>query len=393
MASPKSFESLQGGASRKQRCTGRTEGRTHVNEANRFHQPTIFFSPTMSSEYCINFSDVKAAYKNTSDTAHRTPVLTSSSIDRMIGRRCFFKVEAMQRTGSFKFRGALNAIRSAIADQAEKPAMFQVVTHSSGNHAQALALAAKLASSENCTVTATIAMPKNAPMVKKRAVTDFGGIIVETENNNEARDAVAARIQTETGATFVHPSENPKVIAGQGTISIELVEQMREIQEHLQVIIIPVGGGGLASGNCIALRALLGDDIKIVLAEPAALDDAKRSFEARHLLSHSPDNKLQSVADGLKTTLGPNTWPIVRDLVDDIFTVSEKEILYATKLIWERLKICIEPSAGVGVAVAMSNSFQMKYTAEAGFSNVGIILCGGNVDILEVTSKMELVGL
>jgi threonine dehydratase len=204
---------------------------------------------------------------------------------------------------------------------------------------------------------------------------------------------------------------------------LELVEQVREMAgKDLDAVIIPVGGGGLASGNIIALRGLLGQKVKvsryqsflfsfiiykdickflslllvnkkIILAEPSKLDDAKRSFTAGCLLKHSPDNNLDSVADGLKTTLGENTWPIVRDLVDDIFTVSEEEILKATKLVWERLKVCIEPSAGVGVAVAMGNDFNAKYTTESGIHNVGIILCGGNVDIIKIAAMMEERGL
>ncbi len=149
----------------------------------------------------------------------------------------------------------------------------------------------------------------------------------------------------------------------------------------------------MASGNTIALRGMFGDKVKIILAEPKELDDAKRSREAGKLLGHHEDNQLNSVADGLKTTLGPNTWPIVRDLVDDIITVSEEDILRATKLIWERLKICIEPSAGVGVAVALSDDFAEKYRIEDGIVNVGVILCGGNVDIIQTCKLMEQMGL
>jgi len=161
----------------------------------------------------------------------------------------------------------------------------------------------------------------------------------------------------------------------------------------LDAVIIPVGGGGLAAGNAVALRALLGHHVKIILAEPALMDDAKRSKEAGILLKHDSGNKLNSVADGLKTTLGPNTWPIVRDLVDEIITVSEEEILRATKLIWERLKVCIEPSAGVGVAVALGQEFQTKYRLEDGICKVGIVLCGGNVDVLKIAKLMEDRGL
>jgi serine racemase len=180
---------------------------------------------------------------------------------------------------------------------------------------------------------------------------------------------------------------------------LELVQQLQQEEQQapspvvLNVVIIPVGGGGLAAGNIISLRALYGNSVKIVLAEPRVLDDAKRSFDSRTLLTHASDNTLDSVADGLKTTLGPNTWPIVRDWVDDIFTVSERDILAATKLIWERLKICIEPSAGVGVAVLQSSTeFQQTYPADQ-YPNVGIILCGGNVDVVQIAEQMKAMGL
>lgn len=168
---------------------------------------------------------------------------------------------------------------------------------------------------------------------------------------------------------------------------------MRDAGKQLDAVIIPVGGGGLASGNIITLRALLGKSIKIILAEPQVLDDAKRSFEAGALLRHAPDNKLDSVADGLKTTLGPNTWPIIRDMVDDILTVSEEEILRATKIIWERLKVTIEPSAGVGIAVALSDAFNFKFSCESGIRNIGIVLCGGNVDVGKVATRMTEMGI
>ena len=373
----------------------------------------------MSSSYCINFQDVLDAAQRIKGTAYETPVLTCTSINELVdlplpqrSLQFYFKVEALQRTGSFKFRGALNAVRSFLEEQQQQQEEDQqqqqqqqqqrmhVVTHSSGNHAQALALAAKLSSSATKHVTATIVMPESTPMVKKNAVIAFGGIPVMTANTNEARESEAERIRCQTGARFIHPSEDPLVIAGQGTVCLEFIEQVRDIHKKnndhttnttntntLDAVIIPVGGGGLAAGNTITLRALLGDQVKIILAEPQLMDDAKRSFDAQTLLQHDPDNLLNSVADGLKTTLGPNTWPIVRDMVNDIFTVSELEIVTATKLVWERLKICIEPSAGVGVAVALSKAFHEKYGAEV--KHVGIVLCGGNVDVVKVSNLMQ----
>jgi threonine dehydratase len=395
---------------------------------------SLLSSSTNHHQYCIDFSHVEAAAARIQGLVHRTPVLTCASINRLAGppnRHVFFKVEALQRTGSFKFRGAVNAIQSVLQQQQQqqqqqqeqqqvqqegndddddsnlytnrnKP-LLHVVTHSSGNHAQALALAAKLSSTPECPVSATIVMPHNTPLVKKAAVQDFGAKIVLVANTNEARENEAERIRIATKATFVHPSEDARVIAGQGTVCLELVQQLQEQEPtpfneestKLDLVIIPVGGGGLAAGNIITLRHLYGhrDDVKIVLAEPSVLDDAKRSFDGKTLLQHAPDNTLDSVADGLKTTLGPNTWPIVRDLCDDIFTVSEREILQATKLIWERLKICIEPSAGVGVAVLLYNTeFQQAYPAER-YKNVGIVLCGGNVDVLLIAEKMKAMGL
>jgi serine racemase len=384
--------------------------------------------------YCITFNDVEEAARRIEGSAHLTPVLTSASMNRSApggNRQFFFKNEAGQRTGSFKFRGALNAIRSILETQDPAPSHLALATHSSGNHAQALALAAKLSSTDQTKVHATIVMPQNTPMVKKNAVQDFGAEIVMVASTNEARAEETDRIVKETGAIYVHPSENPLVIAGQGTVCLEFVKQVRDMGHELDAVIIPVGGGGLGAGNTIALRALLGDKVKIILAEPSVLDDAKRSFEAKELLKHAPDNKLDSVADGLKTTLGPNTWPILRDLVDDVQTVTEEEILRATKLTWERLKVCIEPSAGkyimyvcvvggcevrldltclltttiarplfsvnctigVGVAVALSDHFNEKYSFEAGIRNVGIVLCGGNVDVLKIATRMQDMGL
>lgn len=351
-------------------------------------------------QYCISFQDVKDASNRISSIAYKTPVLTSASINEICGenRSLYFKVEALQRTGSFKFRGALNATLNLLEEELppnDGATPRNVVTHSSGNHAAALALAAKLASqSTGSDIRATIVMPENAPQIKINGVKGFGGEIVFVENSNEAREERADAIVAERNATFVHPSENEYVIAGQGTASLEFVTQVQEMANcALDAVIIPVGGGGLAAGNTIALRGMLGQTVKIILAEPEELDDAKRSFEGGKLLGHNVGNQLNSVADGLKTTLGPNTWPVVRDFVDDIITVSERDILSATKLVWERLKICIEPSAGVGVAVALGEKFRDMYPVEAGIKNVGVILCGGNVDVIKVTKLMESIGI
>ena len=213
------------------------------------------------TKYCISLEDVKEAASRIKGTAHITPVLTSQSLIQN-GKSYFFKVEALQKTGSFKFRGALNAVRAELESDPTRSSL-PVVTHSSGNHAQALALAAKLSTSDTTKVAATIVMPMGAPAVKKAAVADFGATIVEVENTNQARSEKAKEIVEATNAVFIHPSENPKVIAGQGSVSLEMVAQIRELGAELDAIIIPVGGGGLAAGNTIALRGLLGDKIKV----------------------------------------------------------------------------------------------------------------------------------
>ena len=345
--------------------------------------------------YCISLADVQAAAKLIQNSAHRTPVLVSQSIDATAGRRLFFKCEALQRTGSFKFRGACNAVSSLLEQQnKDAPTTLHVMTHSSGNHAQALAKAAQLASTPQVNVKATIVMPDTTPAVKMRAVQEFQAEIVVVPNDPLARERTCDEIlAANPSAVFVHPSEDPRVIAGQGTAGLELIEQLQEMHVQPDVVVIPVGGGGLASGITVALRGILGNNVKIVLAEPASMDDAKRSFDSKTLCRHAPDNPLDSVADGLKTTLGPNTFPIVRDLADDVLTVSELDILKGTKLIWERLKVAIEPSAGVGVAVVLSSGeFQTKYPTED-YPNVAVILCGGNVDIIQMASKMQDMGL
>jgi serine racemase len=230
------------------------------------------------SQYCITLEDIKAAASRIEGIAHRTPVLTSSSLDRLAGgRHLFFKVEALQKTGSFKFRGALNAVKEELErhrqskEEDDTTTTLQVLTHSSGNHAQALALASQLASTPLTPVKATIVMPSNTPNVKRNAVQDFDATIVMVPPTNQARQEKADEIQRNTGASFIHPSEDPRVIAGQGTVCWEMIQQVRELMRDddnnkiasLDVVIIPVGGGGLASGNIITLRALLGDTVKV----------------------------------------------------------------------------------------------------------------------------------
>eukprot|EP00934_Nitzschia_sp_Nitz4_P004723 Nitzschia sp. Nitz4//scaffold196_size54656//4010//5261//NITZ4_006629-RA/size54656-augustus-gene-0.32-mRNA-1//1//CDS//3329540396//4713//frame0 len=348
--------------------------------------------------HCISFADIETAAARIHGIAHKTPVLTSKTISAPTGQTFYFKTEALQKTGSFKFRGALNAVLSEmeVHKKKEKQEDLFVVTHSSGNYAQALALAARMASEQPnapTRVQATIVMPESAPMVKKRAVESYGATIVSVANTNEARESKADELVETTGATLLHPSDNPQVIAGQGTAALELVHQVAEMGGQLDAVICPVGGGGLASGTAMALRGCLGSKVKIILAEPIMVNDAQRSFQSGEWVGHPPNDPLNTVADGLKTTLGPNTWPILRDLVDDIITVSEEDILRATLLVWKRLKVCIEPSSGTAVAVALGEEFQRKYSADQGIQSVGILLSGGNVDILSIASKMKDLGI
>jgi len=238
--------------------------------------------------YCICFDDVKKAATRIQGIAHRTPVLTSSSISSLAQRQLFFKVEALQKTGSFKFRGALNAVKDELEQRSNKNTTFlPVVTHSSGNHAQALALAAQLSSQSSCKVQATIVMPNDCPDVKKNAVEGFGADVVLVEPTNEARKQKAEEIQMATGAIFIHPSEDPRVIAGQGTVCLEMLEQMKKeySMNLLDAIIIPVGGGGLASGNIITLRSLLGDKVKVRFRELCIHSDVVQIYRKIYALS------------------------------------------------------------------------------------------------------------
>jgi threonine dehydratase len=303
---------------------------------------------------------IRAARRRIEPFAHRTPVATSATLDAISARRLWFKCELLQRTGSFKFRGATNAVRM-LSDEA---AARGVVTHSSGNHAQALALAARMRG-----IAAHVVMPSNSSAVKKAAVRDYGGRIVECEPTLEARESTAARVIADTGATMIPPYNHPDVIAGQGTVALELLDECPQ----LDAIVVPLGGGGLISGIAIAAKALK-PSIRIIGAEPelagdAALSKAKGAIE--------PAMPPVTIADGLRTSLGTLTFPVVRDLVDEIVLVSEEEIAAHMRLAWERMKLTIEPSAAVGVAVACGGWMR----AQRGLDDVGVILCGGNVDL------------
>lgn len=287
-----------------------------------------------------------------------TPVLTSRTLDAMSGAALCFKCDNFQRVGAFKFRGASNAVLSLSAGEATRG----VATHSSGNHAQALALAAQLRG-----IPAYIVMPNNASGVKREAVAGYGGRITLCEPTLADREATAARIVGETGATLIHPYNDWRVIAGQGTFGLELVEQV----EGLDCVVAPVGGGGLLSGVSIALRGL-SPGTTIFGAEPAMADDAARSLrEGRIVPSENP----KTIADGLLTSLGDKTFPVIRQYVAEILTVSESAIIDAMRLVWERMKVVIEPSAAVPLAAVLAN----RETFEA--KRVGVIFSGGNVDL------------
>jgi len=312
---------------------------------------------------------VQAAAEGIRPFVHKTPVLTSAFFDDLSGRSLLFKCEVLQKTGSFKARGLLNGVLAAKAKGLKK-----VVTHSSGNAGQALAWAAVAAGLE-----AHIVVPRNAPAVKKAAIEGYGATMVLCEPTNAAREAAADKVALEQGAALVHPSNDPDVISGQGTIALEFVEQARvHWGGDLDAIIVPIGGGGMIGGVAVAAKALL-PGCKVIAAEPANAGDAFRSKAAGKILDH--DGPVSTIADGLKTILGSNTFPIVRDLVDEIFLVDEAAIASATRAVWERMKLAIEPSAGVGVAVAVSPAFKEKYPD---LKRVGVILCGGNADLAAV---------
>jgi len=301
----------------------------------------------------VAWSDVQAARRRIDGLVHRTPVLTSQTINASASAHVYFKCENVQRTGSFKYRGATNAVRSLHEPTA-------VYTHSSGNHAQALALAAWVRG-----VPAHIVMPDNASPAKIAATKAYGAHVVFCAPTNENRWQTADRIGRETGATLVHPHDDPAVIAGQGTAVCELIEDTATPE----VILVPVGGGGLLSGTLIAVRELLPNAI-VIGCEPAGADDASRSLATGQRIT---DFVPRTIADGLRTPLGESTFTIIRHLVDDIVVVPEEEILPAMRMIWERLKIVIEPSAAVAVAPLLSGAVRNRG------STVGVVLSGGNV--------------
>lgn len=304
------------------------------------------------------FEDVEAAAQRIAPYVHRTPVLRSSLLDRLSGARLFFKCENFQKVGAFKARGAVNAVFSLDKETAARG----VATHSSGNHAAALAYAAAQRG-----IPAHIAMPENAPAVKQAAVEAYGGRIRLCAPNLPAREAVLAEILAETGAEFVPPYDDARVIAGQGTCALELLAETGP----LDAVIAPIGGGGLMSGTALSLAALA-PQAELYAAEPAAADDAYRSFKSGAIQDQPPP---QTIADGLKTTLGARPFAILKDRVSEVLLAEETEIVEAMRLVWTRMKILIEPSSAVPVAAILKNKplFEGR--------RVGVILSGGNVDL------------
>jgi threonine dehydratase len=308
---------------------------------------------------CIpTFEDVQAARVRIGPYIHRTPVLSSSYINELTGAQLFFKCENFQKAGAFKVRGASNAVFGL----SEEKASIGVATHSSGNHALSLSYAAGRRG-----IPATVVMPRTAPQAKKDAVLGYGGVIVECEPSTSSREETFARVVAETGADFVHPYNDPRVIAGQASCSMELTEQV----EGLDAVVAPIGGGGMISGTCLSLSNVA-PEIKIYAAEPLNADDAARSFRAGHIIA---DDAPDTVADGLKVPLKDLTWHFVSKHVTDILTATEEEIVDAMQLIWKRMKIVVEPSSAVPLATIL------KTPELFAGKRIGVIITGGNVDL------------
>ena len=309
--------------------------------------------------------DILNCHERIKPYIHNTTILTSRLIDKKIGANIFFKCENFQRAGAYKMRGATNAILQ-LTDEQKKNG---VVTHSSGNFAQALSLAA-----QSIGVTAHIVMPNTAPEVKKVGVREYGGKIYECESTVVARQGLADEIAQRTGATFIHPSNDENVILGQGTAAIELLREHAD----LDFIFCPIGGGGLIAGSALAAE-FFGNNCKVMGGEPFEADDAYRSL----LSGKIEDNEtVNTIADGLKTTLGDKNFPIIKEHVTKIIRVTEAEIIAAMRLVWERMKIIIEPSSAVALAALISEAEENPKLIKD--KKVGVIISGGNVDLVKL---------
>jgi threonine dehydratase len=304
------------------------------------------------------YDDMLAAHDRIRPHIRQTPVRTSDYLNELAECKLYFKCENFQEPGAFKVRGATNAVFGLSDDQAR----LGVATHSSGNHASCLAYAAMLRG-----IPCNVVMPRTAPQAKKDTVRRYGGVITECEPSTTSREATFAEVQARTGGDFVHPYNDPRVIAGQGTCSREFMEQTG----GLDMVVAPIGGGGMISGTCLTL-ATLAPETKVIAAEPEQADDAYRSFKAGHIIA---DDAPKTIADGLLVPLKDLTWHFVSNHVSEIYTASEDEIIDAMKLTWKHLRVVMEPSSAVPLAVVLKNraAFRGK--------RVGIIITGGNVDL------------
>jgi threonine dehydratase len=306
----------------------------------------------------LTMQSIREAHARIRDKIHRTPVMTSEVLDGMAGNRLYFKCENLQKVGAFKARGATNAVFLLTDAEAAKG----VVTHSSGNHAAALARAARLRG-----IPAYIVMPSNSPQAKQAAVRRYGGDVVLCEPTLAARESTARQVMERTGAVFIHPYDDLRVMAGQGTTAIELLEDV----PGLDVILCPVGGGGQLSGIAVAAKDIK-PALRVIGVEPAGADDAARSLKAGHII---PMLEPRTIADGLKTSLGQRPFAEIMRLVDDIVTVREESIVQAMRQVWEVMKLIVEPSGAVSYAAVVEG----RITATS--ANIGIILSGGNLDL------------
>jgi threonine dehydratase len=310
------------------------------------------------SSPAVTVDDIREAHERIRSHIHRTPVIHSRQLDANSGSQVFFKCENLQKGGAFKARGALNAVLGL----PETALAAGVATHSSGNHGAALAMAAAVRA-----MPATIVMPSNSSAVKKAAVAGYGGRVVECEPTLAAREKTLARVVAESGAHVVHPYDDPRIIAGQGTAALELLEQL----DQLDAVVIPVGGGGLLAGVALAVKALH-PRVEVIAAEPAGADDAFRSFGlGRRVLQENPN----TIADGLLTSLGELNYAIIREQVDTIVTVEEENIVRAMQLQWTRLKSVVEPSGAVSFAAVLEHPERFRGR------RVACIISGGNVDL------------
>lgn len=311
-----------------------------------------------SGDAVPGIEDIRRAAERIGPHVHRTPVLTSSTVNGISGAEVFFKCENLQKAGAFKVRGATNAVFSLFREQAR----HGVATHSSGNHAAALALAGGWRG-----IPVTVVMPDNASAIKKRAVAGYGATIIYCEPTFQAREEMLTQVAERTQAEIIHAFDDPRVIAGQGTAALELFEQVNDID----TVIAPVGGGGLLSGTALAARGLF-PDARVFGAEPRNVDDAWQSLKSGRIM---PATGKASIADGLLTSLGKLTFPIIREHVAGIVTVSEAGIVDAMRLVWERMKLIVEPSAAVAVAALLAQPDEFEGR------RVGVVLSGGNVDL------------